>query len=80
MPVRKGSYVNDIHGYQSECFVYRDGKELQIIAANLVKEMLENGLKPEDMAILSIHRTETNPLHEITTIAGVPMSRKHKPH
>jgi len=77
--VREESYVNDIHGYKPKCFVYKDGKELQTIAANFVKEMLKNGLKPEDMAILSVHRTETNPLHKVSTLIGVPLSEKREP-
>ena len=78
VPVREESYINDIHGNQPKCFVYKDGKELQAIAANFVKDMLKNGLKPEDMAILSIHRTETNPLQEVATLAGVPISGKRE--
>ena len=35
-----------------------------------------NGLKPDDIVILSIHRTETKPLHEISTLAGIPLSGK----
>lgn len=79
VPVREESYVNDIHGYKPKCFVYKDSKELQTIAANFVKEMLKNDLNPEDIAILSVHRTETNPLHEVTPLAGVPISGKREP-
>ena len=79
VPVRKESYINDIHGNQPKCFVYKNGKELQAIAANFVKDMLKNGLTPNDIAILSIHRTETNPLHEITAVAGIPLSGKKEP-
>ena len=79
VPVREESYINDIHGSQPKCLVYKNGKELQTIAANFVKEMQKNGLKPEDMAILSVHRTESNPLHEVPTLAGVPISAKREP-
>lgn len=77
--VKEESYINDIHGKQPQCFTYKDGKELQTIAANFVKEMLKNGLKPDDIAILSIHRTETNPLNELTALAGIPLSGKKEP-
>lgn len=74
--VKEESYINDIHGKQPQCFTYKDRKELQTIAANFVKELLKNGLKPDDIAILSIHRTETNPLNELTAFAGITLSGK----
>jgi len=74
--VKEESYINDIHGKQPQCFTYKDKMELQTIAANFVKNMLKNGLKPDDIAILSIHRTETNPLNELTALAGIPISDK----
>lgn len=79
VPVREDSYINDIHGNKPKSFVYKNGKELQSIAANFVKDMMKNGLKVEDIAILSIHRTETNPLHEIPALAGIPLSEKREP-
>ena len=79
MPVKEESYINDIHGKQPKCFVYKNSKELQAIAANFVKDMLKNGLSPEDIAILSIHRTETNPLQEVSTLAGISVSSKREP-
>ncbi|WP_037377053.1 NERD domain-containing protein [Selenomonas sp. AB3002] len=79
VPVREESYINDIHGTMPKCSIYRDGKDLQTIAANFVKDMLKNGIKVEDIVILSIHRTETNPLHEIITLAGIPISEKREP-
>lgn len=79
VPVREESYINDIHGNKPKCFAYKKGKELQSIAANFVKDMMKNGLKIEDIAILSVHRTESNPLHEVTSLAGIPLSEKREP-
>ncbi|MBQ7551523.1 MAG: NERD domain-containing protein [Bacteroidales bacterium] len=79
VPVREERYINDIHGNAPKSFIYRNDKELQTIAANFVKDMVKNGLKVEDIAILSIHRTETNPLHEVATLAGIPLSEKREP-
>lgn len=79
VPVKEESYVNNIHGNKPRSFVYKNDKELQSIAANFVKDMLRNGLKIEDIAILSVHRTETNPLHEIKTLAGTQLSEKREP-
>ncbi len=79
VPVREESYVNDIHGSNPKSFVYKNGKELQTIAANFVKDMMKNGLKVKDIAILSIHRTESNPLHEVTSLARIPLSEKREP-
>lgn len=76
VPVKQESYINDIHGTTPKSLIYRNEKELQTIAAHFVKNMLKNGLKVEDIVILSIHRTESNPLHEIKTLAGVPLSEK----
>lgn len=73
------SYINDIHGNTPKSFVYKNGKELQTIAANFVKDMLKNGLKVEDIVILSIHRAEANPLNNISTLAGIPLSKKREP-
>lgn len=79
VPVREESYINDIHGNKPKSFVYKNGKELQTIAANFVKDMMKNGLKVEDIVILSIHRAEANPLNDISTLAGIPLSKKHEP-
>ena len=59
--------------------MYKNEKELQSIAANFVKDMMKNGLKIEDIAILSVHRTESNPLHEVASLAGIPLSEKRDP-
>ena len=40
---------------------------------------MKNGLSPEDIIILSIHRIETNPLHDAATLAGIPISEKREP-
>lgn len=79
VPVREESYINDIHGNKPMTFVYKNGQELQTIAANFVKDMIKNGLKVEDIAILSIHRTEANPLNEVSTLAGIPVSENREP-
>ena len=79
VPVREESYINDIHGNKPMTFVYKNGQELQTIAANFVKDMIKNGLKVEDIAILSIHRTEANPLHEVSTLDGIPVSENREP-
>lgn len=79
VPVREESYINDIHGNTPKSFVYKNGKELQTIAANFVKDMMKNGLKVEDIVILSIHRAEANPLNDISTLAGIPLSKKREP-
>lgn len=79
VPVKKESYINDIHGNIPKSFVYKNSKELQTIAANFVKDMMKNGLKVDDIVILSIHRAETNTLHNISTLAGIPLSEKRKP-
>lgn len=41
--------------------------------------MLRNGLKIEDIAILSVHRTEANSLHEIEPLTGTSLSEKREP-
>lgn len=74
VPVKEERYVNNIHGNAPVNYVYRNATELQTIAANFVKKMLQNGLKCEDIVILSIHRTENNPLQEVASLAGVPLS------
>ena len=79
VPVREERYINDIHGNAPQSFAYRNGKELQTIAANFVKEMQKNGLKIEDIVILSIHRAETSPLHEAAALSGIPLSQKREP-
>ena len=79
VPVKEESYVNDIHGNKPQSFIYKSDKELQAIAANFVKDMLRNGLKIEDIVILSVHRTETNPLHEIKALASTPLSERREP-
>lgn len=79
VPVREENYINDIHGNQPRGFVYRNGTELQTIAANFVRDMQQNGLKIEDFVILSIHRTERNPLCETKALAGIPISEKREP-
>lgn len=78
VPMREERYINDIHGNKPKSIIYKNAKELQTIAANFVKDMIKNGLKVEDIAILSIHRTETNPLHEVNTLAGIPLSEKRE--
>lgn len=79
VPVKEDRYVNNIHGNKPKTFVYRTDKELQTIAANFVKSMMQNGLKHEDVVILSIHRTESSPLHEVRTLAGFPVSDRREP-
>lgn len=79
VPVKEDRYVNNIHGNKPKTFVYRTDKELQTIAANFVKSMMQNGLKHEDVVILSIHRTESSPLHEVCTLAGFPVSDRREP-
>ena len=79
MPVREESYINDIHGNKPKSSIYTTGNELQAIAANFVKDMIKNGIKTEDMVILSIHRTDKNPLHDITTLAGIHISERREP-
>ena len=76
--VREKSYINDIHGNKPKGFIYRNGNELQTIAANFVKDMQRNGLKIEDIVILNIHHTEGNPLHKTSTLAGIPVSEKRE--
>ena len=79
VPVKEERYVNSIHGNKPKTFAYRTGRELQTIAANFVKSMMQNGLKTEDIVILSVHRAESSPLHEIGTLAGVPVSGRREP-
>ena len=79
VPVKEERYVNNIHGNKPKSFTYRLGRELQTIAANFVKSMMQNGLKTEDIVILSIHRAENCPLHEVNTLAGVPVSDRREP-
>lgn len=78
IPIHKERYINDIHGNKPSCFVYKNEKELQTIAANFVRDMQRNGLEIADIVILSIHRTEKNPLHKVGTIAGIPVSEKRE--
>ena len=37
---------------------------------------MKNGIKIEDMVILSIHRTESSPLHNVTSLASIPLSER----
>ena len=76
--VREERYINDIHGNKPKGFIYRNGNELQAIAANFVKDMQRNGLKIEDIVILSVHHIEGNPLHGVSTLAGIPVSEKQE--
>lgn len=78
-PEKMESYVNDIPGLPPKAATYRTDKELQAIAANFVKEMRDNGLRTEDIVILSLHSTERNPLHRIDKINGIPLSERREP-
>lgn len=55
MPIKKDVYVNAVHGETPRACFFRGETELVKIAGQFIKKMLSEGLKAEEIAILSVH-------------------------
>lgn len=49
------------------------------IAARFVKKMLTQGLRPEQIVILSVHSTENSALSSTATLADLPVAMEPAP-
>ncbi|MCH3914461.1 MAG: NERD domain-containing protein [Acidaminococcaceae bacterium] len=72
--MRVESYLNKVHGEKPKAVFYLDKKELSGIAAQFVKDMLQQRVKLEDMVILSVHSVEHSALYGLDELAGIPVS------
>ena len=68
------NYVNTIHGLAPTCAFYGNETELSRLADRFVKEMLDNHLQLEDIAILTIHGLPHSLLRNIKKVYGIPLS------
>lgn len=74
MNLKKGMYVNDIHGHCPRAVFCRDTSALCKAAEAFVREMTAQNIKMEDMVILTVRSTEHSALKGIDKLAGVPVS------
>ncbi len=73
------SYVNEVHGVMPKAAFYQAKDELRKIAAQFVKRMLTQRMKPEQIVILSIRAVEHSALCGVSELAGLPISLSPAP-
>ena len=76
---RTSSYINDLHGIAPTAAFYTDTDSLIALASRFLRHMLHDGVKLEDIAILSIHSLAHSALQGITELAGIPLSASSEP-
>lgn len=74
MGLRPETYVNEVHGNKPKAAFHQTAEELQKIAAQFVKRMLAQRLKPEQIVILSVRSVAHSALCGISELAGLPVS------
>ncbi|MDN0047009.1 NERD domain-containing protein [Megasphaera hexanoica] len=75
--LKKDYYDNQIHGIQPKASFYRNEAELKQTAEAFVSSMLAQGVKAEDIVILSIHSVPHSALRNVSALQGIPLS--HQP-
>lgn len=74
MGLRPETYVNEVHGIKPKAAFHQTPDELRTIAAQFVKRMLAQRMKPEQMVILSVRAVEHSALYGVAELAGLPVS------
>lgn len=74
MGLRPETYVNEVHGVKPKAAFYQTKDELRQIAAQFVKRMLTQRMKPEQIVILSVRAVENSALSGVSELAGLPVS------
>lgn len=74
MGLRPETYVNEVHGVKPKAAFYQTKDELRQIAAQFVKRMLTQRMKPEQIVILSVRAVENSALCGVSELAGLPVS------
>ena len=74
--LKKDYYDNQIHGIQPKASFYRNEDELNQAAEAFVSSMLAQGVKVEDIVILSIHSVPNSAFRNVSELQGIPLSRR----
>lgn len=74
--LKKDYYDNQIHGIQPKASFYRNEAELKQTAETFVSAMLVQGVKAEDIVILSIHSVPNSAFRNVSKLQGIPLSQR----
>lgn len=76
----RGEYAcNPLRGRPPQALFYRTADELRAAAERFVAAMRAEGLRPEDMAILTVHSRPHSDLRDTAILAGIPLAPEPRP-
>lgn len=74
LDMKRGLYANDVHGRKPKAVFCPDKTAVRKAAEDFVRGMKKQGLKYEELAILTVRGTEVSALSGVKELAGVPVS------